>query len=230
MAKLRSSLDREAGRGQVRSPVGAQMRHLAGVFPGAGRLAAVLQPGAAQAGVVGQEAGEGAHLGHGQQAAGLERLEDLDQDAIGVGQVVQRVGRPDQVDGPDVRPPLVQVGLDGPDPVGHAQLAGLDPEAVQHRRGRVHGDGACRLEVPEQGEGAGPGPGPQVGDPAGLGGRQPADPVDHAGQVGVQHLGLEVQELGHVLLAVSGAGMMVALVMIMVVDGHDPNSTGTLRY
>ena len=218
MAKLRSSLHREAGLGQVGSPVGAEMRHLAGVFLGAGGLAALLEPRAAQAQVVGQETGERGHLRHGQQAAGPERGEDLGQDAIGVSQVVQRAGRPDQVHRPDLRPPRVQVGLDGPDPVGHAQLAGLELEAVQHRRRHVHGDGVRRPEVPEQGEGPGPGPGPQVGDPAGRAGRQPADPADHVGQVGVQYLGVEVQELGHVRLAVSGAGVMV----LMVVSGHEP--------
>jgi len=41
--------------------------------------------------------------------------------------------------------------------------------------------------------------------------REPADPVDHVGQVGVQHLGVQVQELSQDRLV----GPSVVMVMLM---------------
>ena len=185
-------------------------------------------PGRPRPGSSGRKRGQASISATASRPPGWSAAKTSARTPVGVGQVVHRAGRPDQVHGPDARPPRVQVGLDGLDPVGHAQLAGLDLQALQHGRGHVHGDGLRRPEVPEQGEGAGPGPGPQIGDPAGMAGRQPADPADHVGQAGVQHLGVEVQELGHLLVAVPAPGVVVARVMVIaVMSGHGPTVRGS---
>jgi hypothetical protein len=64
-------------------------------------------------------------------------------------------------------PRRVQVRLDGADPAGHPEHAGLAAEAPQHFRGYVHGDHVGLVETLEQSKGAGAGPAAQVEDPAG---------------------------------------------------------------
>lgn len=107
-------------------------------------------------------------------------------------------GRPHQVDGAEGRPRHAQVRLDGADPAGHTEIAGFVPEVAQHVRGDVQGGRVGSLEALEQGEGTGTGTAAQVEDPA----RGPIaghllEPGGHVGQVGVQYLGVEVQEFGH---------------------------------
>ena len=161
-------------------------------------MAAGFESGAAEAEVVGQEAREGACLGHRQQPARADRGEDLGEDAIGIGHVVQGHGRPGQVDGADGRPRRVQVRLFGADPVGQAEIAGLVPEPVKQRPGFVQGDHVGSLEALEQGQGAGTGTGAQVEDPAaGQIGSQVANPAGYLGQKRVQYLAVKVQQLGH---------------------------------
>ena len=115
--------------------------------------------------------------------------------------------------GPGGWPPAVQVGLDGADPAVHAQLAGPGPEAVQPWRGHVHGDHVRLVELPDQGQGAGAGPAAQVEDPARrrIAG-QLTDPGDHLGQIGVQHLRVQVQELGQGRLVGPALGIVLVLV------------------
>lgn len=57
-------------------------------------------------------------LGDGQEAARPQGVEHMRQHPAGVTHVVQRGGRPDQVDGAECRPALVQIRLDAADPVG----------------------------------------------------------------------------------------------------------------
>ena len=186
------------------------MRQLAGQPFGHGRMAPLFEPGTAEGEVVGQETRERVHLGHGQQAARMHRGEHPGEDEVGICHVVQGRGRPRQVHGAGGRPPHVQVGLDGADPVGHAEIAGLAGEAVQQWRGPVHGDHLGPLETLGQGEGARSGSAPEVEDPAsGQAGRQLVHPVHHFGQVGVQYLGIEFQKLGHGRRVGLGRGMVM---------------------
>jgi hypothetical protein len=163
---------------------------------------------------------------------------------VRIGQVVQRRRRPDQVDRVDVGPRLIQVRLDGADPVGRAENAGLAAEAVQHFRRQVEGDHLGRLEPLEQGEGAGAGSAAQVEDPARrqIGG-QLADPGGHLGQVGVHDLGVEVQELGQGRVGLGGGvigvvGVVGVALVVLVVLGmmavlmafHARQPTYALRY
>ena len=96
----------------------------------------------------------------------MDRGEDLGEDAIGIGHVVEGPGRPDQVHGVNDWPRRVQVGLDGADPVFHAEFAGLGLAAGQQLRGLVQGDHIGFGEALDQGEGAGTGSATQVEDPA----------------------------------------------------------------
>jgi hypothetical protein len=134
------------------------MRYLGGLSCGQGGMAARFESGAAEAEGVGQKARERVHLDHNQEPAGVECGEDLSEDEIRICHVVEGRGRPNQVNGVDGRPRRVQVRLDGADPVGHAEIVGSSPEAVQQLRGYAQGDRVGpleALEALEQSEGAG---------------------------------------------------------------------------
>ncbi len=204
------------------------------VVVGHRRVAALLQPRPAEAEVLRQEAREGVQFEQGQQPAGPHRREDLVQDPVGVPHVVQRVGRPDQVQRAEPRPGVVQVGPERADPLGQAEGGGFVREAVQQFGGEVQRGDLAAGEAPGQRERAGAGAGAEVEDP-GVGRvlHQPVHPVDDLGQVGVQHLGVEVQHLrqwrGVVGLAVAvlvPAGL-VLVVMVVPVFVHAPTITAS---
>jgi hypothetical protein len=226
----------EAGLAQPRGPVRAEMRQLAGQFPGQDRVAALFEPGT---GLGGQEARERAKLLHGQQSAGAQCGEDVGQDALGIGHVVQRLGRPHQVNGLDSRPARVQVRLEDVHPVGHAEITGLVLQAAKQRRRGVHRGHLGAGEALRQGQRACAGAGAQVENPARRTGRGVGDPADHLGQIGMQDLCVQVQHLGHgrVVLMVGmrgvgrGGGMVVGRGGGMVtVVRHDPTLRRPCHY
>jgi hypothetical protein len=93
---------------------------------------------------------------------------------------------------------------------GHAEIAGLVPEAVQQLRLQVQGDHVGPREALDQGEGTGTGSAPQVEDPVRIAG-QLVDPGDHLGQERVQYLGIEVQEPAQRRWIGLGRGMVVVV-------------------
>ena len=203
------------------------MRHLVGPRVVPGGVAARFEPGAAGAEVVGQEPGEGVHLSHRQQATGLKSGEDLGQDAVRISHVVHGIRRPYQVRRAGARPARVQVSLDDTGPAGHVQLTSFLPEVFNHGRGCVHGGHLRAREAPKEGETAGAGTAAQVQDPAGrLIGGQLANPVDHPGQVVVQHLGVEVQEFGHDRLGRLVPAVVVVVLVMGVRTFHAPRLRG----
>src|SRR5450830_816569 len=135
----------------------------------------------------------------------------------------QTTGTRSRLDGVQCGPRLVEVRLDGGDPVGDVESAGLELEAVEQPRGDVQGGHRGSLEPLEQRKGSGSGAGADIQDPAaGRVGSQLVDPGGHLGQVRVKHLGVEVQELGHGRLVVVGRVVRVVLGVIMVRDCRAP--------
>jgi len=105
----------------------------------------------------------------------------------------------DHVGRPEVGPRLVEVGLDGVDPVAESFGVGPATQVGQHRRGHVNRGDRGAGQVPGQGEGAGAAAGPEVDDAGPVGGLA-GDPADQVAEVVVQDLGVQVEHLDQVIV------------------------------
>jgi len=206
-------LQREAGGGQLRSPVGAAVRHVLGLALLEGSVAAFLEPGTGLGRGRRQEAGEPGELDDGDQPAGGEDVADLAQRLLGVGQVVHRGGRPDEVGCAEVGPVGgVEIGVHGVDAVAQAGGVRLGPQLFEVCGGRVDSREVGSRELAEEGEGAGAGSGTEVHDPHGWG--ADGQPGGDSGDVLGQHLGVQVQDL--CLAVVMGVRAVVGVLGVPV--------------
>ena len=95
---------------------------------------------------------------------GPQRSEGRSEGPAGVGHVVHRGGGPDHVGRPEIGPGLVEVSLDGTDPVPQACGVGPAPQVGQHLRGYVDGCDRGAGQVPGEGDGAGAAARPEIDD------------------------------------------------------------------
>ena len=114
---------------------------------------------------VGEKTRERLQLRDREQSPWAQHLVDLRDGPCGIAHVVQRVGGPHQVSGLQaIRPCLIEVGLDGADPVGEPGRAGLVPEVLQQRLVKVQRDHLGVRQLPGQRQGAGARAGTHVDD------------------------------------------------------------------
>ena len=114
--------------------------------------------------------------------------------------MVQRVGRPHQVSGLQaIGPCLIEVGLDGADPVGEPGRASLILDVLQHLLVDVQRDHLGVRQLPGQRQGAGARAGTYVDD-AGSFREVGRDPFGYLPVVLAEDLRVEVEQVSHVVV------------------------------
>jgi transcriptional regulator with XRE-family HTH domain len=190
------TLDRETSCGETSRPVLMHVHASLVASPRRGGVDAVLQGGARW---VGKETRERIQFDHGEQSPRAQRRVDLTDGAGGIAHVVQRLGGPHQVSGPDLGPGLIEISLDSADPVRDAQRAGLVLEAVEHLRVNVQRDHLGVRQLPGQRQSAGSGAGPDI-DHARLAGEAGGCPGDRLPVLVAQHLRVKVKDFSCVIV------------------------------
>jgi hypothetical protein len=128
--------------------------------------------------------------------------------------------RPGEVHRADLRPGDIEVRLHQAYPIGQPVGVRRLADPVEHERRPIDGDELSRPEVPRECQGCRSRAGPDVDDRARAVQGERTEPFDHLLQVGAEHLGVQIQQLGQFGLVVVcppvGAVVMLAVVMPMV--------------
>jgi transcriptional regulator with XRE-family HTH domain len=149
---------------------------------------------------VGEEPRERLQFRDREQSPWAQHPVDLRDRPCGIAHVVQRVGGPHQVSGLQVlRPCLIEVGLDGADPVGKPGRASLVLDVLQHLFVDVQRDHLGVRQLPGQRQGAGARAGAHVDD-AGSSGEAGRDPFGYLPVVLAEDLRVEVEQVSQVFV------------------------------
>jgi len=186
------------------------VRHVLGVELLGDGVAALFQAGPILRGSGGQEAREIGELDDGEQSAWTEQVADLAQCAFGVGQVMHRGGRPDEVGRAEVGPFRgVEIGLHDAYPVDQVCGVCLGSKPFEVLDGGVDAGDVSLRKLAEEGERARAGPRSEIHDLHRRGlDRQPGR---EGGDVLAQNLRVEVEHPGQVVvLRVIGVWVLVA--------------------
>jgi hypothetical protein len=190
------ALDLEAGGLEPGTPVLVHVHAALAAATVEFGVEAVLQ---LPAGGVAEEPGERVELGDHEDAARLQGGVHPGDRAGRVGQMVHGGRRPDEVDRAEVGPDAVEVGPDGVDAVGDPGRGGAAAQVGQHVLVEVDGGEVGVGQVAGQAQRAGSAAGTQVDD-ARAGGGEGSGPGDDLAVVLVEDLGVEVEQLGQVVV------------------------------
>ncbi len=190
-------LDSEPGFGETGGPVFMHVHSGFVTTPRHGGVDPLLERRARR---VGEKTRERLQLRDRKQSPWAQHLVDLRDRPRGIAHMVHRVGGPHQVSGIQAgRPCLIEVGLDGADPVGEPGGAGLVLDVRQHVLIDVHRDYLGVRQLPGQREGAGARACTHVDD-AGSVGEVCRDPFGYLPVVFAEDLGVEVEQVSHVFV------------------------------